>query len=228
MWWRGLVILAYKEPSIVSASIDHVRRNKTPTRFLRTDAAKTIGGGGYVSLTQGGESLNLGGDAIRWTRREMECFIEMGVSINVLEFFASVYFVMLWSDHLEGHIVFLESDNTSAVAWLTKKRSARSPHADALARIFNVFCLSHNICIISRHIKGDDNTIADFLSRDLKYAHQDLDELDAGTKSGDLSKKDTLRKLLLLSVTEPEQLLCPRILFELTRLRTTPGKLTAP
>ena len=41
--------------------------------------------------------------------------------------------------------------------------------ADALAKIFSLFYLIYKIRITSAHIRGVDNTAADFRSRDLDY-----------------------------------------------------------
>ena len=196
-----------------------------PSIFLRTDASSTIGGGGYLSLSQGGAPLPLSGGAIRWTRLELDAFVAMEVSINVLEFFTSVYYVLLWGDQLRGQILLLETDNTAAVAWLMKKRSVSSPHADIIARILNLFCLSHHICIISHHLPGVENTVADFLSRDLDYLEQESDEsvMKSGIEYSSCTREARLRRLLLLSVTSPSELRSPRILMTLMGLGSDPG-----
>ena len=72
-------------------------------------------------------------EGIRWTRAELQAFEELGVSINVLEFFVAVFYIILWADELRGKCVLLECDNTAAVSWLMKKRAVRgSPPTDCL------------------------------------------------------------------------------------------------
>jgi hypothetical protein len=224
-WWRAMVLVAHRRPALVSASIDHARCTRVPTIFLRTDAAKTIGGGGFLSLTQGGVPIILPGDAIRWTRVELNAFAELEVSINVIEFFTSVYYILLWGTHLRGQIVMVESDNTAAVSWLMKKRSVSSPCADIIARILNLFCLSHNICIVSQHIPGVENTLADFLSRDLVYLNQGSDEwvMPSGNEYASCSRAELLRRLLYLSVTSPSELRLRPVLKALMQLDTDLG-----
>ena len=108
-----------------------------------------------MSLTAGGEPLSVPDDAIRWTAEEMRVFATQGISINTLEYYAAIYFVMLWSHLFVGQIVHLECDNTAAVSWLMKSRAnAGNEAADTLAKIFSLFCLKHSITIISTHLRG--------------------------------------------------------------------------
>jgi hypothetical protein len=177
MWWRALMLVAYHHPHVLGVSLNAVRRLKVPTMYMRTDASTTVGGGGLVSLTAGGEPLSVPDDAIRWTAEEMRVFALQSISINTLEYYAAIYFVMLWSPLFVGQIVHLECDNTAAVSWLMKCRAnAGNEAADTLAKIFSLFCLKHSITIISTHLRGVDNVIADFRSRDLEYMAQAGDE----------------------------------------------------
>ena len=116
-------------------------------------------------------------EGIRWTQVELLAFEQMAVSINVLEFFVAVYYIILWADEFRGRCVLLEGDNTAAVSWLMKKRAIRgSAPTDCLVRLLSLFCLRENIVVTSLHIKGTDNVIADFRSRDLDFLPQDADE----------------------------------------------------
>jgi hypothetical protein len=67
--------------------------------FLRTDASSEIGGGAVMSLTLGGPPVPMKKEEIRWTSEELKVFIENKVSINVLEYFTVVFYVMLWSNN---------------------------------------------------------------------------------------------------------------------------------
>ena len=198
-WWRSLAVVAYKRPPIVASSIDHVRRRLSAEIFLRTDASSLIGGGAYMTSNYDDPlEMSLAAGSIRWIKEELKIFVDLGISINILEYFTAVYFVMLWVDTLRGKIILIESDNTSAVSWLMKKRSTRNPHADLLARVFNLFCLSEHICVISRHIAGNDNSVADDLSRKYDLITQEEDEeLIRGLKSNGSQRPGYLRQLLL-------------------------------
>jgi len=225
MWWRALILVVYRRRHVLGASIDAVRRLRVPRWYMTTDAAKTIGGGATLSATKGGELENMPGDAIRWTKEEMGSFQRMGVSINTLEYYAVVYYVMLWAEKLRESVVFVECDNTSAVAWLMKSRAAGgNVAADALAKIFSLFCLTHRISITSKHIPGVDNVAADFRSRDLAYLSQEADESTChGAMSDTSSRRAVCRSLLSECVNTPERIDGRRIHEVLTRLRTTHG-----
>jgi len=225
-WWRALIIIACRSPNALAASIDSVRAVLVPSLYFRTDASSTIGGGGYMSLTLGGPRYMSETDSgMRWTLEEMRVFEEMGVSINVLEYFVAIYYVMLWSDECKNKVVHIECDNTAAVAWLVKGRAGRSVFADALAKIFCLFCLKLNITIVSTHIPGVENDIADFKSRDLDFLPQDADEIKSagGTLRGS-TKKESCRRLLLLCIVQAESMDTQKLLMVLTELLSNRGR----
>ena len=226
-WWRSLAIIAHAHPLALGANIDHIRRHRTPTIFMRTDASTLVGGGGYLSITRLGKPLDISGQgAIRWTCGEMQVFLSMGISINVLEFFAVIYFCMVWSTHLSGQVVNLECDNTAAVAWLLRQRSKGHEAADALSKIFTLFCVAHSIQLLPSHLRGTENTIADFRSRDLSLLPQDADEnMWLGDPSSPMIRERRCRRLLYLCVTRPETLRGQGLLEALTELR---GDLGSP
>lgn len=88
-------------------------------------------------------------------------------SINVLEYFAVVNMVVSNVDLLRGSVVHCKCDNTAAVAWLNKLRgTSLSPLSIALSRILSFITHAFNITIISTHIAGVHNVLADYLSRD--------------------------------------------------------------
>ena len=67
---------------------------------------------------------------------------ETGVSINVLEFFAVVYFVLIWRHELKGYIVRTNCDNSATVSWLARMRACgKSPVSEALMKLFALVCL---------------------------------------------------------------------------------------
>lgn len=229
MWWRALIVVVFRHKFLLGASIDAVRRHKVPQWYMTTDAAKSVGGGATLATSRGGTPEPMSGDAIRWTGEELLAFQRMGVSINTLEYYAAIYYVMLWAETLRGTVVFLECDNTAAVAWLMKGRTARdNAAADAIAKIFTLFCLTYKICIISRHLPGVNNEPADFLSRDLQYMPQDGDEdICRGRMSDGDTREQICRKLLKECVISPESVDSSRVHEILTALRGVPGSTTA-
>jgi hypothetical protein len=160
----------------------------------------------------------------------MEMFNQMGTSINVLEYFTVVYYVILWGNLLKDKIVHVKCDNTSAVSWIMRNRTKHNNAAESLARIFSLFCLSNNITIICTHIKGVDNVLADYLSRDLTLAAQGADEWNRrtdGTKFTNLQRAEACRKLLTLCITQSSEMHGQAILILLTELRSEDGSKSA-
>lgn len=227
-WWRALMLVAYHHPHVLGVSIDAVRRVKVPTMYMRTDASTSVGGGGLVSLSAGGELLDVPDDAIRWTAEEMRVFVSQGISINTLEYYAAIYFVMLWSHLFVGQIVHLECDNTAAVSWLMKCRAnAGNEAADALVKIFSLFCLRHLITITSSHLRGIDNVVADYRSRDLDHMAQGGDEDTCrGTLCKASTRKEICRRILHTCVVLPSSIDGVEIRSVLMALDSTPGSST--
>ena len=227
-WWRALLMIAYSRPRLIAASISSVRRVLIPTLFMRTDASSLVGGGAYMSHTRGGNIMGeFNVTPIRWTRAEAEMFITMNVSINVLEYFVVVYYVMWWGPLLRNKIIYVECDNTSAVSWIMRNRAKNNSAAETLAKIFSLFCLTYNITIICTHICGDDNTIADDLSRNLSLASQEMDESleeETGILSVEWKRRVTLRRLLRSCVLEQSQKLGSSILRRLIELHGSHGE----
>ena len=179
-----------------------------------------------MSLTLGGKPIDgFMYDAIRWTREEKAAFIEMEVSINVLEYFTAVYYIMLWSEKCENKVIHLECDNTAAVSWIVKSRAGHSSYADALTKVFSLFCLKYNITVTCTHIEGARNIIADQKSRDLLYYSQDADEGVAnGPVSSASNKREICRRLLLECIIRPASMHGPNLLRLLTLLHTSHGR----
>ena len=169
--------------------------------------------------------MAMDGQCIRWTRAEMIAFTTWKVTINVLEYFTVIYYVMYWAHLFSGKVVHIECDNTAAVKWLMSNRAkSECEGADTLTKLFSLFCLVHNITIICVHIKGELNVTADFNSRSLLLAAQDVDEeILAGTKSGISARQVLLRQLLHECVTQPTKLVLHELLFRLTQVRSDLG-----
>ena len=153
-------------------------------------------------------------------------FVEGGIFINTLEYFAAVYCVMLWGDRLRGQVVYLECDNTSAVLWLSKGRAtAGGVITDSICKIFSLFCHAYDIVVLSNHLKGELNTVADFRSRSLDLLGQAADEDTVhGMKSEPLSRREICRNILMMSLLQPDGLRCQEIASLLTILRSRDGE----
>jgi hypothetical protein len=228
-WWRALVLTLYLNPDLIGTSIDSLRLQIKPDYYMRTDASTSVGGGAYISDTQGGVEIPMHDSAIRWTDEEFSLFKSHETSINILEYYTAIYYIMLWGNTFKGKVIYLECDNTSAVSWFLKQRSkSKNPTADALVRLFSLFCLHDHITIISTHIAGVNNVVADIKSRDpsIILPHQaavGTDSLD-GEPSLQESRMVHLRRILNLCLTRSEEMHSQRILKELTSLRGKDGK----
>ena len=182
-----------------------------------------------ASLTMGGEAIELGGAQIRWTRAELEVFREMNISINVLEYFTAMFYIMVWASEFEGRVIHVECDNTAAVSWLMKSRAnGGNVVANLLAKIFTLFLLRHCITLICTHLAGEKNVVADFHSRDLSLCPQEADEgIVVGQLLKNSSRRDVCRTLLFSIVTKPVQMHGQELALVLTMLGTDRGSSTA-
>jgi hypothetical protein len=110
---------------------------------------------------------------LRWTEDELAAFA-IGVNgrpidINVMEYFAVVYFVMMAGSRLRGKRVGIKCDNTAAVAWLQKSRaSTSSPIGELLVQTFALYCIAMDITLVPSHVAGAKNVRADDLSRNVR------------------------------------------------------------
>ena len=184
--------------------------------------------------------MELEGEAIRWTKAELLIFAKLGVSINVLEYLAAVFYVMLWADVMADSVILLECDNTAAVSWLMKCRTkgkGANRAADAIARLFTLFLLRTHIIIKSTHLRGVDNVIADFNSRDLSLCPQEADEgiirdlrsreSLVGQWSRSCNRRELCRSILYLCVTMPERMHGQSLADALIALLSTRGSTSA-
>ena len=223
-WWRALMLVAYHHPHVLGASIDAVRRIKVPTMYMRTDASTSVGGGGLVSLSAGGEPLDVPDDAIRWTSSCHKA--SPSTPSNIMQRFTSLCCGVTCSlGRLFSH---LECDNTAAVSWLMKCRAnAGNEAADALVKIFSLFCLRHLITITSSHLRGIDNVVADYRSRDLDHMAQGGDEDTCrGTLCKASTRKEICRRILHTCVVLPSSIDGVGIRSVLMALDSTPGSST--
>jgi hypothetical protein len=213
---------------MLGANISAIRRFKIPTYFARTDASSTIGGGGYLSKQLNGPPIEASEVVIRWTKEELEIFRESEICINTLEYYTALYVIMAHGRTLKGNVIHMEVDNTAAVAWLRKCRTKGCPAADALARIFTLYCITSDITLMITHIPGTDNSFADLLSRDSSLQENlGYDGLNSPKEknSGDgiayenSSRKESCRKLLYLCVTRPGAMHLAELLTVLTEVQ---------
>jgi hypothetical protein len=71
-------------------------------------------------------------------------------------------------------VMLCRTDNTSAEAW-SNRLSAASPKGQSLIAIYAEMLRTSSICLNSQHIPGEQNILADFLSRPSNFdlSHSD-------------------------------------------------------
>ena len=96
--------------------------------------------------------------------------------INLLEFMAQL--ISIWVDDIEGRLAPLDcllgmGDNTASMGWLCRSNFRENDEANVewivkqkVARKVAEIVLRTNTCLYRQWFKGDDNTVADSLSRD--------------------------------------------------------------
>ena len=214
----------------MSAKIDHMLRDGTCDIEITTDASSSVGGGAWQS--EGDMQVQQAMDGvlsfdsiiatregfIRWTEEELHLFkvglsaehgSEGPISINVLEFFTVMYFIMLWGPSLKGKRIRINCDNTAAIAWLMKSRgSNKSPVAQSLVKAFVVYCVAMDITITPRHIPGVLNTKADILSRliSLQESFKSVPDIKTEAWWKGLSRAEICRGFLRASILEPSSM----------------------
>jgi hypothetical protein len=130
---------------------------RSPTHVYRTDAC-THGLGGYSNLGRA------------W-RLELPNELIGRAHINLLEFMGTI--ISPWIDFLEGSLpegstVFSQGDNTTAAGWSHKSNfeSEQRPAHLKVARRLGTLQLEGKFQLVNEWIAGEENTIADSLSRD--------------------------------------------------------------
>ena len=116
-----------------------------------------------------------------------------------------VYEILMMGDALRGKAVRLYLDNSSAVAWFGKMRSA-VPFAITLMQILSVYCGIMDVGLFPAHIPGVENVRADYKSRSLSLSDSQGGPSEV-TRDAEwwvhLSRTATCRTLLLQLAKSP-------------------------
>ena len=86
-------------------------------------------------------------------------------SVNHRELLAVLYAVQGFLPSLQGHVVALYSDNSTALAYLRKQGGTRSSTLNAVTQELLRLCEVHSIWLLPQFIPGHLNVLADLLSR---------------------------------------------------------------
>jgi hypothetical protein len=225
LWLRAIVVLSQINPEILCADIDMVRRNKVSRYSIWGDASTSVGGGSYLCNSMKPSDVLLEISRVRWTLHELNIFDTMNVSINVMEYFQEAYSVLLWGNRLSGNIVHVYCDNTAAVSWINKSRgNVNAVGLMPLLRLLTIYCFIKKITLISSHIPGVENILADKLSRELFDSLQEgkaILEIESWWKN--LSRQDLCRRLLEVAIVKPNWLHSNQLLGPLRALLSDRG-----
>jgi hypothetical protein len=194
-WWRATIILALKHPHVMRVPIDLIADNRAADFFLlQTDASTTVGGGGWMAHF-GNQEKVLRSAVIRWSRKELRFFAEVRADINVLEFFTAAALIIAWGDVFAGKKVLVKIDNTSAKKWLISNRfSEGASWADSFMSLFSLFCALKKIYVISEHVSGAKNILADDLSRLLHFQEDWCRGVSRGSTRSSITSRGELSR----------------------------------
>merc|ERR1712002_924426 len=95
----------------------------------------------------------------RWSREDSR------LHINSLELHAVFLALQSFEDLVKGHSVLVRSDNMTVVAYINHQGGTHSLSLCRLTLSLWDWCLSRQIHLSATHIPGEDNLLADFLSR---------------------------------------------------------------
>jgi hypothetical protein len=143
---------------------------RKPSHILRSDSS-LFGLGGYNITT-----------AIAW-RLEIPEDCRLRSSLNSLEFMASL--IGIWMEHYSNSIpiescILSQTDSTSAAGWIKKSNFAESKDQTVqlyTARKLASIIIEAESCLYSQWFQGDDNQVADSLSRDFHLNDTELTKL---------------------------------------------------
>ena len=133
----------------VHSQVSLLARSK-PSVFIETDSSKLHWGARIVGgpHTQGSWDIN-----------------EQLQHINVLELSAIKLGVQALCFNAANIHIRIKTDNSTCVAYINKKGGSKSRNLNKISVNLWQWCLARNIFISAEHIRGCNNTHADFLSR---------------------------------------------------------------
>lgn len=128
---------------------------RPPSKILMTDASFTGWGAHVDGLTVYGV----------WTDNPLP-------HINKLELMVFLLALRSFVTLLQGQVVAIMSDNTTAVAYINSQGGTVSRSLCKLALQLWDFCLANNIVPTATHVPGIENSLADVLSHNLTTCHK--------------------------------------------------------
>jgi ribonuclease HI len=127
-----------------------------PTRVLTTDACMRSWGAHLLSKRVQG----------RWT------LSQQSLHINVLELQAVFNALKAFLPDVRGRSVLVQTDNTATLYYINKMGGTKSRELCALTWDLLLWCMLHQIDLVAAHIPGEENVLADRLSRHILPYHE--------------------------------------------------------
>ncbi|MGL5407110.1 MAG: hypothetical protein ACRDAX_10115, partial [Propionibacteriaceae bacterium] len=138
-WWS--------DPKKLAEGLSLKLRN--PDLVLFSDASST------------GWGATLGGREVSGTWRGEQ----VSWHINLKELSAVYLALRFFQEEVSNKVVQINSDNTTALAYLRKQGGTHSPSLFAIAKNILIWAKSQNVTILTRFVSGVENVRADLLSR---------------------------------------------------------------
>ena len=124
---------------------------EVPAAVITTDAASSIGYGGY--------------NGSQWFKGRWNDGWWMDQNITLLELYPIYVAVNIWLNELSNKTVLIRTDNDAVVATISKLYS-RENYVNKLLKSMALTLMKNNVVLKCEHIPGVKNVIADMLSRD--------------------------------------------------------------
>ena len=135
--------------------LDENSTHKEVTFYTDASANKDLGCGGYSDNDW---------FIMQWNDEFIDKF---NPSINYLELYAVTIAVLNWINKYENKKITIFCDNMSVVQ-MVNNNSSKCKNCMVLIRIIVLQCLTHNVSLHVKHVRGKSNTFSDLLSR-MKY-----------------------------------------------------------
>ena len=145
-WWSCQSNLSIGRPFV----------DNRPTTIITTDASNSGWGASWETRSAAG----------LWSP------LERSLHINILELLAVRRAIETWSRHLRGTRISILSDNSTTVAYLNRQGGTRSLRLCQETWDLLLFCQSLDISLRASHLAGEQNVLADALSRGLFSNHE--------------------------------------------------------
>lgn len=126
-----------------------------PDIIIESDSSLK-GWGGYVKSC----NTAIGGE---WTPGDLDA-----MHINALELKAAFLALQSFCKHEQDKHVRLVMDNVTAVSYIRRMGGSKSKQCNDIAKQIWLFAMKHNLWLSSSYIKGSENTVADYNSRNFE------------------------------------------------------------